>query len=105
MIVKRDVLAGPQVEHLTSVIGDGRNVFPVNRQRVVRGHGRAGGIPQPYFRTYYPRVPFDLTKVWPHADYPLIEVGKLVLDRNPAARAGRSQWIGSLPDWLAVAKT
>jgi catalase len=26
--------------------------------------------------------PFDLTKVWPHADYPLFEVGKLVLDRN-----------------------
>ncbi|RKT52082.1 catalase [Saccharothrix australiensis] len=28
--------------------------------------------------------PFDLTKVWPHADYPLITVGKLVLDRNPS---------------------
>ncbi len=27
--------------------------------------------------------PFDLTKVWPHKDYPLIEVGELVLDRNP----------------------
>jgi catalase len=27
--------------------------------------------------------PFDLTKVWPHVDYPLIEIGKLVLDRNP----------------------
>jgi len=27
--------------------------------------------------------PFDLTKVWPHADYPLIEAGELVLDRNP----------------------
>ncbi len=26
--------------------------------------------------------PFDLTKVWPYADYPLIAVGKLVLDRN-----------------------
>src|SRR6202451_1624362 len=26
--------------------------------------------------------PFDLTKVWPHKDYPLIEVGKLMLDRN-----------------------
>jgi catalase len=26
--------------------------------------------------------PFDLTKVWPHEDYPLIEVGKLMLDRN-----------------------
>jgi catalase len=28
--------------------------------------------------------PFDLTKVWPHGDYPLHEVGKLTLDRNPA---------------------
>jgi catalase len=27
--------------------------------------------------------PFDLTKVWPHSDYPPIEVGRLVLDRNP----------------------
>jgi catalase len=27
--------------------------------------------------------PFDLTKVWPHKDYPLHEVGELVLDRNP----------------------
>jgi len=27
--------------------------------------------------------PFDLTKVWPHKDYPLIEVGKMVLNRNP----------------------
>jgi catalase len=26
--------------------------------------------------------PFDLTKVWPHGDYPLIEVGRLTLDRN-----------------------
>ncbi|SCK26329.1 catalase [Streptomyces sp. WMMB 322] len=27
--------------------------------------------------------PFDLTKVWPHGDYPLIEVGRMRLDRNP----------------------
>jgi catalase len=27
--------------------------------------------------------PFDLTKVWPHGDYPLIEVGTLELNRNP----------------------
>jgi catalase len=27
--------------------------------------------------------PFDLTKVWPHGDYPLIEVGTLTLNRNP----------------------
>ncbi|MDH5371483.1 MAG: catalase, partial [Acidimicrobiia bacterium] len=31
----------------------------------------------------YPINPFDLTKVWPHGDFPLIEVGRLVLDRNP----------------------
>ena len=30
-----------------------------------------------------PYNPFDLTKVWPHADYPLIEVGVLELNRNP----------------------
>jgi len=27
--------------------------------------------------------PFDLTKVWPHGDFPLIRFGRLVLDRNP----------------------
>ena len=27
--------------------------------------------------------PFDLTKVWPHKDYPLIDVGVLELNRNP----------------------
>ncbi len=27
--------------------------------------------------------PFDITKVWPHADYPPITIGRLVLDRNP----------------------
>ena len=26
--------------------------------------------------------PFDLTKVWPHGDYPLIEVGKMLLARG-----------------------
>lgn len=30
-----------------------------------------------------PYNPFDLTKVWYHKDYPLIEVGELELNRNP----------------------
>ena len=30
--------------------------------------------------TYHP---FDLTKIWPHKDYPLIDVGILELNRNP----------------------
>ena len=28
--------------------------------------------------------PFDLTKIWPHEDYPLHEIGRMVLDRNPS---------------------
>ncbi|XP_069479479.1 catalase-like isoform X2 [Ambystoma mexicanum] len=31
----------------------------------------------------FPFNPFDVTKVWPHKDYPLIPVGKMVLNRNP----------------------
>ena len=27
--------------------------------------------------------PFDLTKVWPHKDYPLVDVGMIELNRNP----------------------
>ncbi len=30
-----------------------------------------------------PYNPFDLTKVWPHKDYPLIEVGEFELNKNP----------------------
>ena len=32
---------------------------------------------------HYRWNPFDLTKVWPHGDYPLMEVGVLELNRNP----------------------
>jgi catalase len=28
--------------------------------------------------------PFDLTRVWPHSEYPLIEVGEVELNRNPS---------------------
>jgi catalase len=31
-----------------------------------------------------PYNPFDLTKVWPHKDYPVMEVGVVELNRNPA---------------------
>lgn len=29
---------------------------------------------------------FDMTQVWPHADYPLIPVGKLTLNKNVSTR-------------------
>ncbi len=31
----------------------------------------------------FPFNPFDLTKVWSHKDYPLVEVGMMELNRNP----------------------
>lgn len=34
---------------------------------------------------------FDVTKVWPHSDYPVIPVGKLVLNRNPQNYFGETE--------------
>ena len=31
----------------------------------------------------YKYDPFDITKVWPHADFPPVVIGRMVLDRNP----------------------
>ena len=39
-------------------------------------------MPENEVQTYHIN-PFDVTKVWPHGDYPLIEVGILELNRNP----------------------
>src|SRR3546814_14488442 len=44
-------------------------------------------------RTY--RInPFDLTKIWPHADYPLRKVGTMTLDRNPENFFAQIEQIG-----------
>lgn len=61
-------------------------------QRDLYGHIEKGDFPR--WKMYvqimpeaeaatYKVNPFDLTKVWSHADYPLIEVGMLELNRNP----------------------
>jgi catalase len=39
-------------------------------------------MPEAEAATYHIN-PFDLTKVWPHGDYPVIEIGELELNRNP----------------------
>lgn len=39
-------------------------------------------MPEAEAKTYHVN-PFDLTKVWPHGDYPLHEVGVLELNENP----------------------
>ena len=44
-----------------------------------------------------PYNPFDLTKVWPHRDYPLIEVGVLELNRNPQSYFAEVEQAGFSP--------
>lgn len=44
--------------------------------------------------------PFDLTKIWPHSEYPLIPVGKLVLDRNPSNYFAEVEQIGFAPSHM-----
>ena len=51
--------------------------------------------------------PFDLTKVWPHGDYPVHEVGQLTLNRNPSdyhAEIGQAvgQLIVEIPEDVPV---
>jgi len=31
----------------------------------------------------YRHIALDVTKIWPHGDFPLRPIGKLVLNRNP----------------------
>jgi catalase len=44
--------------------------------------------------------PFDLTKVWPHDDYPPITIGRMVLDRNPANHFAEVEQAGFAPSNL-----
>src|SRR5437870_2061524 len=44
--------------------------------------------------------PFDLTKVWPHGDYPPITIGRLVLDRNPENHFAEVEQAGFSPSNL-----
>jgi catalase len=44
--------------------------------------------------------PFDVTKVWPQGEYPLIPVGRLVLNRNPANYFAEVEQIAFAPSHL-----
>lgn len=44
--------------------------------------------------------PFDLTKIWPQSQYPLIKYGKLVLDRNPGNYFAEVEQIAFAPSNL-----
>ncbi len=77
--------SGPEADHMRGVDPDcatrdlheaiARGDFPSWRLEVQ--------IMTPEQAREYRFDPFDITKVWPHADVPPIEVGRMVLNRNP----------------------
>ncbi|CAG9856040.1 unnamed protein product [Phyllotreta striolata] len=76
-VAKADVLAGSDPDYsirdLYNAIADGN--YPTWTFYVQ--------VMTPQQAQNSPFDPFDLTKVWPHNQYPLIKVGKMVLNRNP----------------------
>jgi catalase len=55
----------------------------INRGNFPRWNFRIQVMPEADAATYHLN-PFDITKVWPHKDYPLIDVGTIELNRNAA---------------------
>lgn len=45
----------------------------------------------------YGRAVFDITKVWPHKDFPLIEVGEMTLNRNVSSVLSSPTFLIVLP--------
>jgi len=70
-------MAGEDPDHATRDLHDAieRGEYPAWRVCVQI-------MPPEDAKTYRWNI-FDITKVWPHADYPLVEIGRMVLDRNP----------------------
>jgi catalase len=76
---------GPEADRMRGVDPDvaTRDLF----QAIARGEHPAWRVEvqimTPEQAEDYRFDPFDVTKVWPHADFPPIEIGRMVLDRNP----------------------
>jgi len=43
---------------------------------------------------------YDVTKVWPHGDYPLIKIGKMVLNKNPDNYFAETEYAAFSPSHL-----
>jgi len=43
---------------------------------------------------------FDVTKIWPHKDYPLIPIGKMVLNRNPENYFAETEQVAFSPSHM-----
>ena len=84
--------AGRRELHRRRGQGDGGRASPTSTSATSTRRSRKGDAPEwrlemqimPFADAPdYRFNPFDLTKVWPHSDYPPITIGRMVLDRNP----------------------
>jgi len=74
---KADELAGSDPDYAT------RDLFEaIERKDFPKWRVCVQVMPEAEAETYHIH-PFDLTKVWPHKDYPLHDVGIMELNRNP----------------------
>src|SRR3954452_15169369 len=64
------------------------------------GNVAATTAPLPGRLSTYRFNPFDLTKIWPHGDYPPITVGRLVLNRNPENHFAEVEQLAMAPSNL-----
>jgi catalase len=71
-------LAGEDPDHAT------RDLFDSIRKGEFPAWTVSVQIMTPEQAKKYRFDPFDITKVWPHKDFPLQPFGRMVLDRNPA---------------------
>jgi catalase len=75
-------------EEAARVVGEDREshqkdlLEAIDRADYPRWELKVQVMPEKDADTYHVH-PFDLTKVWPHKDYPLIDVGVMELNRNP----------------------
>lgn len=61
----------------------GRDLFEaIERKEFPKWKMQVQIMPEQQADTYHLN-PFDMTKIWPHKDFPLIDVGVLELNRNP----------------------
>jgi len=72
-----DILKGNDPDHAT------RDLFGAIEQSDYPSWRLEVQIMTPEEAKNYRFDPFDITKVWPHGDYPPIDVGRMVLNRNP----------------------
>jgi catalase len=74
---RAEELAGTDADYATRDLHDA-----IERSDYPRWRLCVQVMPESEAETYHIH-PFDLTKVWPHKDYPLIEVGIMELNANP----------------------